>query len=796
MTSVSAVSRAVRCTHLLVVALGIVIWSSLLSASAMAQSLPLLPGSGGDVAQEDVTSDAPAALSPREQLIEILKDDAAREALIRDLEAGVAAPDTGSSPQPQAEDPALASDAAAPEESADTGASGLLKNVASEANTQLQGFWSRAKRVPGTIALAFRAFEQDVLLNSLRELAVIIICVYVSLLVLRLITAVFRRRIAVRALEAGWLRTVILRGVATALDLITIPLALVGGVAALFLITGMSGELSDTQAIFVGAFLAVEVARATGRFVLSPRSPELRVISLPPEGVASLWLLLRLLIYLLGFGQLLIVPIIDAGISVFVGRAVATVLGAISVLILIYYTLSHRRPVAAWLHDPEKTGFLHRAVGGAADRWHWPVLAYLVYVLTVVLTRPGNVLLPLLWATLLSVVVVILGLMAMTAISRAMDERVRISPALAQRLPMLEERLNGLVPAVLVLLRAVITIAVIATILDVLDFVDVGAMLTSSIGIDLSSRLVTVLIIALVVAALWLAISSWVDYRLNPFAGTPPTPREITLLTLMRNAITIALVIIGLMFSLSELGMNIGPLIASAGVLGLAISFGAQKLVEDIITGIFIQFENAMNVGDVVDVGGVVGTVERLTVRSVTLRDLHGVVHMIPFSSASMISNYMREFSYFVADIGVAYREEIEEVQQVMLDAFEKLRTDEEHGPFILADLEWFGLNSFGPSEVVVRARIKTAPGKQWGIGRAYNLIIKQMFDAQGIEIPFPHQTIYFGADKAGLAPAVHVNVDDTSADQPRAPEQQDPVSPAPLPADPSGPGIPDSDDP
>ncbi len=240
------------------------------------------------------------------------------------------------------------------------------------------------------------------------------------------------------------------------------------------------------------------------------------------------------------------------------------------------------------------------------------------------------------------------------------------------------------------------------------------------------------------------------DFRLNPEYGSVPTSRETTLLTLLRNAATIALVIITLMFCLSEMGLNIGPLLASAGVLGLAIGFGAQSMVKDIITGVFIQFENAINVGDVITVGGITGTVEKLSVRSVSLRDAHAVFHIIPFSSVDMVSNFMRGFSYSVCDMGIAYRENVEDAKQAMHDAFDMLNADPEMAELIIAPLEWFGINSFGDNAVVLRARIKTVPGKQWAIGRAYNGYLKTVFDERGIEIPFPQRTIWLGEAKDG----------------------------------------------
>lgn len=201
------------------------------------------------------------------------------------------------------------------------------------------------------------------------------------------------------------------------------------------------------------------------------------------------------------------------------------------------------------------------------------------------------------------------------------------------------------------------------------------------------------------------------------------------------------------MLVLAELGVNIGPLLAGAGIIGLAVGFGSQKLVQDVINGAFIQFENAMNEGDMVTVGGITGIVERLTIRSVSLRTVDGAYHLIPFSSVDSVTNFMRNFSYYVADIGVAYKEKIPEVKQAMEDAFSNLKQTE-YGVYIIDDFEMHGVTEFGESAITVRARIKTTPGQQWAVGRAYNEIIKGVFDERGIEIPFPHMTLYLGGDK------------------------------------------------
>lgn len=177
------------------------------------------------------------------------------------------------------------------------------------------------------------------------------------------------------------------------------------------------------------------------------------------------------------------------------------------------------------------------------------------------------------------------------------------------------------------------------------------------------------------------------------------------------------------------------------------------KLVQYDINGVFIQLENTINVGDVIAVGGTTGTVERLTIRSVSLRDVHGAYHIISFSSVDMVTNHMRDFSFHVGDVGIAYREDVEEARAALFDAFQEMRSDPHLSDFILGDMEWFGVQQLADGAVIVRVRIKTTPGKQWAVGRALNGAVKRIFDARGIELPFPHQTIYFGADKNGEAP-------------------------------------------
>jgi small conductance mechanosensitive channel len=200
---------------------------------------------------------------------------------------------------------------------------------------------------------------------------------------------------------------------------------------------------------------------------------------------------------------------------------------------------------------------------------------------------------------------------------------------------------------------------------------------------------------------------------------------------------------------LSELGINIAPLLAGAGVVGLAVGFGAQTLVRDIITGLFILIEDTISVGDYVTLAGHGGTVEALSIRSIRMRDPSGTVHTIPFSDVTTVINYTREFAFAVLEIGVAYKEDVDRVTQVIEEVGQELRQDPDQQVHILEDLQVQGLDRFDDSAVVIKARIKTAPGMQWAIRRAFNRLLKRRFDAEGIEIPFPQRTVWF-AEEAG----------------------------------------------
>jgi small conductance mechanosensitive channel len=244
------------------------------------------------------------------------------------------------------------------------------------------------------------------------------------------------------------------------------------------------------------------------------------------------------------------------------------------------------------------------------------------------------------------------------------------------------------------------------------------------------------------------------------YEGTLPTQAQVkradTLTHVIHDVTRVVILAVGSMMILSEVGVDLKPILAAAGLGGLAIGFGAQSLVKDVISGFFIILENSVRVGDVVEIAGVGGLVEEVKLRTITLRDLSGNVHVVPNGVIDKVKNMTKLYSFYLFDVGVAYREDVDEVMGVLQEIAEEVRRDPQFADDILEPLEMLGVDQFADSAVIIKCRIKTQPIKQWRVGREMNRRIKKTFDAKGIEIPFPHQTIYWGQPKKGIPPPLY----------------------------------------
>jgi moderate conductance mechanosensitive channel len=223
------------------------------------------------------------------------------------------------------------------------------------------------------------------------------------------------------------------------------------------------------------------------------------------------------------------------------------------------------------------------------------------------------------------------------------------------------------------------------------------------------------------------------------------TKRINTLIGISYGAIRVALWTLAAMMILQKLGVNIGPILASAGILGLAVGFGAQELVKDFISGFFIVLENQVRAGDVAIINGTGGFVEKIQLRTITLRDFSGIVHVFQNGKINTLSNMTKDWSAMVFDIGVAYKEDVQKVTQVMKQVGDEMYEDPIFKELMLEPIEVFGLDNFADSALILKARIRTKPIQQWTVGREYRKRLKEEFDRQNIEIPFPHTTIYWG---------------------------------------------------
>ena len=253
----------------------------------------------------------------------------------------------------------------------------------------------------------------------------------------------------------------------------------------------------------------------------------------------------------------------------------------------------------------------------------------------------------------------------------------------------------------------------------------------------------------------WKTLSTLIKKKLDSLDNSKDeaqTQRINTLFRILKNFVSIAILIVVIMLMLSELGIEIGPLIAAAGVVGLAVGFGSQTLVKDIITGLFIILEGQITIGDIVEVAGHSGRVEAITIRTVRLRDVNGHLHVVPFSEVTTVKNITQDQDYHSFEIGVSYNEDVDHV----IDTIEKVGLDLQKDKFfkskINGEIEVFGLDKFEDSSIIIKGRIPTVHKQQWVVRREFNRRVKLAFDKSGIEIPFPQTTIsYLGTKKKSI---------------------------------------------
>jgi small-conductance mechanosensitive channel len=435
---------------------------------------------------------------------------------------------------------------------------------------------------------------------------------------------------------------------------------------------------------------------------------------------------------------------VPGGIYAIILKAVALVLAILAVI----FVLQNRAAISEWLRGAPPSGEASRQRSSwrvlrnrLADTWHVLVIVYIIGIYAVYALHIEGGFLYVVRATLLSVIVIIAARLIVGLAHRMSQRGFAISSDLKTKFPTLEARANRYLPILTAALSVIVYVLAALTVLQAWN-IESFAWFHSSFGRRITGGMMSIGTVLLGALVVWELFSSAIERYLAAIddSGRPimRSARARTLLPLLRTAMSVLIIVMVALIVLSELGVNIAPLLAGAGVVGLAIGFGSQALVKDIITGLFILIEDTLAVGDVVDVGkGHSGVVEAITVRTIRLRDAAGTVHTIPWSEVTTVNNMTRDYAYFVANVAVSYREDPDHVVEVLQEVGAEVCADPTIRPFILEPLEVIGVDKLADTGVIIQARIKALPMKQWAVGREFNRRLKKAFDRYGIEMPY-----------------------------------------------------------
>lgn len=534
--------------------------------------------------------------------------------------------------------------------------------------------------------------------------------------------------------------------------------------------------LQLTIAEFTRPLIWLFLLDAIIRLALAPRHPRYRLISCR-NGVAK-WLMNRM--YRVGFTFFLVLLSyalieIPRPPSSSINYLVQCTTGVIYMISLISFTLALRRVVSLYYsvyRGKFKNNQMIWLYDWMADFWYFPIILFLVSIGFYWFLDIRNREIWLIYNTIgpfIYFIILLAGINLISYLSNKFIKRVESKNDHSRKLKKQAETLTSVINSVATFSIFAMVIMYIMVVIAGIGFNSVGWIKT-----ERGSKFVNVMVSLVAIGIVWMLIKEITNTFLDRYLSTTNDEGEYindnsrmrTVLPLLKNLFLISISIFFILMALSVIGVNITPFLAGAGVLGIAIGFGSQKLVADFITGVFFLIEDTMQVGDVVQASGFTGTIEQLSIRSLKLRDAEGSVHTIPFSSIDNVTNLTKEFSYAVVTIGVGYRENVDYVMEVLADIGAKMLNDAPWSYYIMEELEILGVDSLADSAVNIKVRFKARPGKKWSVSRELLRRVKNRFDELDIEIPFPHTTLYFGVDKQGKAPPAHIRVSEEPLDE------------------------------
>jgi small conductance mechanosensitive channel len=717
---------------------------------AVLAALALLAG-GAARAQIGSVAPPPAAASPAEvdALVKTLEDPAARAALIERLRLLETAQRTG---EPEAEAPDLVERFLASVSAGiaaigdDVGAAALALNDLPHVTVWLD----HQLHDPGLVE------AWSVLFAKLA--AVLAAAIAADWLVDRATRGACAKLDALRAGdETDGAGALVARGAGLTVRAVLGLVPIIAFVGAAYLALALVHPDRVTRLVTLAVIHANVVARAilaVARLALAQRDTSYRVLQLSEETAAYDYVWIRRLATVAIYGFCLIQAGQLIGLPPAVYNVALRLLGLVLATLLIVLALQNRTAVADWLRAGRRGAAFPRALAAnlgrrVADVWHVLAILYVAAIYLVwALGVPGGFHY-LMRATALSVLVLALARLGTALLRRMIDLGFAIGADMTERLPGLEARANRYLPVLRAVLRGAIYLVAAVALLQAWG-VDSFVWLASSSGRIVLSGVLEIVVVVTAAVIVWESLAAIIERYLNETdAEGRPLPRSArtrTLLPLLRNAAMVLIVVMVGLIVLSTIGVDIAPLLAGAGVVGLAIGFGAQTLVKDVITGLFILIEDTINVGDLVQVDQRTGTVESISIRSIRIRDVEGAVHTVPFSAVSTVKNLTKGFSYYVFDIAVGQSADLDAVGALLRKIDAEIRAEPAFAADILEPLDIQGVDKLTDAGLVMRARVKTAPGRQWAVGREFNRRIAVSFVAAGVPAPLPRHTIEVAA--------------------------------------------------
>ena len=739
-----------------------------------------LPGTAHAQGHPAVSDAAPAQI---EALIRTLDDAEAREGLKRQLQLLLEA----QRPGPPAARPDAVAQIADAVTAAPTAAAPAAESVGAQMLATLSDHVEKVSTalvnlVEAVADLPQRARQMALLLadpqrrafwtDTAVDLAAVLGAAFLAGWMTRRLLAGPRRRLDARRSDRIAIRLLLVPVRFIAETLPIVAFGLVGYVALPFFEPNQATRLIALAVI--NAQIAVAAVAALGAAILAPSAPGLRPCRMSDETAAYLQVWTRRLavaaIYGFAITELAGLLGLDPTLRGILLRAFGLAVGAMAIVIV----LQNRLAIARWiggaapagapvpgqrspdegesdfppvdtLSTPVAVSRLAAFRRQAARFWHVLAIAYIVAAYAVWSLQIAGGFAYLLRATALTAILAVIVRLADTGLRRVFDRSFALSDELRVMLPGLEARANRYLPLVRQSILIVLHVSAGLALLQVWGL-DVFGWLSDGTGRKVAIGVVKIGIILALALLLSEVVGATIEHYLREVGpdghAVHRSGRARTLLPLLRNVFRLTIGILVTLVTLSEIGIDIAPLLAAAGVVGLAVGFGAQTLIKDIITGVFILIEDTIAIGDAVDLGGHAGTVEAMTIRTIRLRDGDGTVHTVPFSAVSSIMNLTRDFSNAIFDINVAYDADVDQVIKIVKEVGDGMREDPGLRHLILQPIEVLGLDSMQNGAMVIKAQMRTRPSGKGNVVRAFNLRLKRAFDARGIAMPFPQRMV------------------------------------------------------